>query len=152
MTVRQLFLTVSMAAVIPAAFGQTAPATSTRTLRFQAIGLGSTETAQVNLHNTASNPTTGTAASCTGTVTFLNGSGTTIGGATTFTVTAEQVASVRLPFGGTGNRTMIVPEVSATFTAGTPCALSVSLETFDTSSGATHVEIGGGSLAGGLGR
>ena len=171
MTDRQLFLTVSMAAAIPAAFGQSLTATSTRTYRFQPIGLGATETAQLNVHNTApwglgphilrqrarvhsgTIPAPGTTPlSCTGSVTFPGGSGAVIGAATPFTLTAGQVFSAKLPFatsGGTGVRTIIVSEVSSKFTSGTPCSLAVSLETYDTSSGATHVEVTGGWLSGG---
>ena len=148
MTIRQFLLTTSLA-VLPAAFAQSTTTTSTRTFHFQPIGLGSTETAEVILHNSASNTTSGTAASCTGSVTFTSAAGTAIGAATTFTLTAGQSSSVKLAFassGGSGSRTIIVPGVTATFTSGTPCSLSMSVETYDTSSGATHLEVSGGSL------
>jgi hypothetical protein len=137
-----------MALAIPAAFAQTTTtSTATRTFRFQPAGLGATETAEVILHNSASNNTTsGTAASCTGSVSFLNAAGTVIGSATTFTLTTGQTSSVKLPFassGGSGIRTFVVGEVSYTLTSGTPCSLSFSFDTYDTSSGATHLSLGG---------
>jgi len=55
-----------------AALAQTGTATTTtvtRSMTFAPAGLASSETAQVNLVNLASNPTSGTAASCTGSVT-----------------------------------------------------------------------------------
>src|SRR5579859_5673833 len=66
---------------------------------FPAVGLGSTETAEVILFNSASNPSSGPAASCVGTVTFTNASGTTIGTPGPFTATAGQIVTVRLAFG-----------------------------------------------------
>ena len=151
MTVRKLLLTLSMAVAVPAAFAQTTTSTATRTFRFQPVGLGATETAEVILHNSASNNTnSGTAASCTGSVSFLNAAGTVAGSATTFTLTTGQTSSVNLPFassGGSGVRTFVIGEVSYTLTSGTPCALSISLETYDTSSGATHVSVAATSVA-----
>lgn len=85
----------------------------------------------------------------------MSGSGVAIGGATAFTVTAGQVFSAKLPFassGGSGVRTIIIGAVTYTLTSGTPCALGMTLETYDTSSGATHVELAGTSVSGGLGR
>jgi hypothetical protein len=124
------------------AFGQTVTTTSTRTVTLAPLGLGSTETAQVNLVNTASNTSTGTAASCTGTVSFVSATNTAIGAATSFTVLAGQVSSVTLPFskaGLTGSRGVIRPAITITTTSGVPCSLEYSIETFDTSSGATHI-------------
>jgi hypothetical protein len=80
----------------------------------------------------------------------LSGTGTAIGSATSFTVTSGQVFSAKLPFassGGSGVRTIVIGEVSYTLTSGTPCGLQITLETYDTSSGATHVELGGGAVA-----
>jgi len=140
-----------MAVAIPAAFAQTTTSTATRTFRFQPVGLGATETAEVILHNSASNNTnSGTAASCTGSVSFLNAAGTVAGSATTFTLTTGQTSSVKLPFassGGSGIRTFVIGEVSYTLAQGTPCSLSMSLDTYDTATGATHLSIAGGSVA-----
>lgn len=154
MKIRQLLLSLSLAGAVPLAFGQSSTTTTaTRSYQFQPIGLGSTETAQVNVYNSASdNARSGTASSCTGSISFMNGSGTAIGSATSFTVTSGQVFSATLPFsgsGGSGVRTIVVGSVSATFTSGTPCNLSMTLETYDTASGATHVELAGPSAGNG---
>jgi hypothetical protein len=72
--------------------------TFTRDFRFPPVGIASTETIQINVVNNASNSSSGTAASCAGTVTFTNASGAAIGTATSFTVTSGQVFSASLPF------------------------------------------------------
>jgi hypothetical protein len=116
--------------------------TRTSDYAFPLVGLASTETIGVNLINLASNPTAGTAASCAGSVSFVNAAGATIGTATTFTLTANAVTSVNLAFSGaglTGIRGLIRTVVATTTTSGVPCALSYSLNTFDTATGATHV-------------
>ncbi|HLK64104.1 MAG TPA: hypothetical protein VKU19_11730 [Bryobacteraceae bacterium] len=129
------------------AFAQTSSSnTVTRSLTSPPIGLGSSETAQVNVVNTASNSSSGTAASCTGSISFVNASGTTIGTASTFTVTTGQISAATLPFsrvGATGVRTEVRAVVSLTFTSGSnvPCDLVTSFETFDTASGATHLHL-----------
>src|SRR5579859_6071398 len=104
-----LFATAALAA---AAMAQTTTtsSTSTRQSTSAPIGLGSTETAQVNVVNTATASSSGTAASCTGSISFLNASGATIGTATPFTVTSGQIFSATLPFtkaGASGTRTEI---------------------------------------------
>jgi hypothetical protein len=116
----------------------------TETFNTAAVGLASSETAQINLVNTAPNASNGTAASCAGTVTFLNPSGAAIGSATPFTVASGAIQSVSLPFGksgATGIRTEIRATISRTITlnAGVPCNLQITLETYDTSTGVTHV-------------
>lgn len=128
--------------------------TNTRTFSFHPVGLGSTETMQVNILNAASNSTSGTAASCTGNVSFLGATGAAIGTATNFTATAGQVASVSLPFARTGisgNRGVVRAVIQFTFTSGVPCSPNYSLETFETSSGATHLSITGAGISGGQG-
>lgn len=137
----------------------TTSGTVTRETTTPPIGLGSSETAQINVVNTATASSGGTAASCTGSISFLNASGTAIGTATTFTVTSGQISSVTLPFtkaGASGTRTEVRGMVSLTVTTGSgaaPCALSTSLETYDSSTGATHVYLanadGGGNYLGG---
>lgn len=124
----------------------TTTGTVTETSNTPAVGLASSETAQVNLVNTASNASSGTAASCTGTVTFLNSSGKAIGSASSFTVTSGEIQSVSLPFGSagaTGTRTEIRATISRTITlnSGVPCNLQITLETYDTSTGVTHVYV-----------
>jgi hypothetical protein len=134
-----------------AAFAQTN--TNTRTRLFGPVGLASTETLQINLLNAAAASSTGTAASCTGSVSFASATGTAIGTATTFTIASGQIFSVNLPFassGSTGNRGRIVATVQST-SSGAPCGLVTVLETFDTASGVTHIHLGGSEGGGGFG-
>ena len=129
-------------------FASPAPTTTTKSFHFTSVGLGSTETMQVNVVNLASNPANVTAntpaASCTGTISFYNPAGTPIGTATTFTIAAGQTASATLPFakaGITGIRGQIRASIQTTspVKSAPACSLESSLETFDTVSGATHV-------------
>ena len=131
------------------AFAQTTTSTATRPL--PPIGLASTETLQINLLNHASASSTGTAASCTGSVSFANSSGTAIGSATSFTISGGDVTSIALPYSKSGltGRGEIVVSVTLSLASGTPCALASSLETFDTSSGVTHIYVPGGGFGGG---
>jgi hypothetical protein len=139
-----------------AAWGQmtatTTIITSTLTQTSGPLGLGSTETLRVDLTNTATAvaPTnSATAASCTGSVSFLNSSGATIGTATPFTVAAGATSPVSLAFvnaGFTGNRGELRVVISLTRTSGVPCQLETSISTFDTSSGATHLFVSGPSM------
>jgi hypothetical protein len=144
MSIRKLFLTsMAIAAAALPALAQTS--STTRTIHFPPAGLGSTETAQINVVNLASNSSSGTAASCTGTITFLNSSGAAIGSATTFTVTTGDISSVSLPFskaGITGARGEIRGVIDLTLSSGVPCAPGFSFETFDTSTGVTHIFLG----------
>jgi hypothetical protein len=118
------------------------------------VGLGSSETAQVNVTNLATASSSGTAASCTGTIGFVNSAGAAIGTATPFTVTSGQTTSVSLPFtkvGATGVRTEVrgVVTLTETSSSGVPCSLSSSLETFDTGTGVTHLYLANAPDAGG---
>jgi hypothetical protein len=122
----------------------TTSGTVTETSNTPAVGLASSETAQINVVNAASNSSTGTAASCTGTISFLNASGTVIGAATPFTVASGVISSVSLPFakvGVTGTRTEIRGVITRTVTlnSGVPCSLEATFETYDASTGVTHV-------------
>ena len=145
-------------ALIPAlaAMAQTTTSTSTvtRSLSYPPIGLASSETAQINVANLATASSSGTAASCTGTVSFLNASGAAIGSASSFTLTSGQASSVSLPYakaGGSG-RTEVRALITLTETPGSgiPCDLVSSLETYDTGTGVTHVFLSGpGGAAGG---
>jgi len=144
-----LVFIASTAWIAASASAQTAT-TFTRDFRFPPVGIASTETMQINVLNSATASSSGTAASCTGTITFTNASGTVIGTATSFTVTSGQVFSASLPFskaGASTTRAEIVGSVQLTVSSSSsaPCALSNSLETFDTSSGVTHVFLGGSS-------
>ena len=146
---------VTLTAACALAQTTTTGTTTTRSFTYPPVGLGSSETAQLNVVNDATTSSSGTAASCTGTIAFLNASGTAIGTATSFTVTSGQIASASLPFsrvGATGIRTEIRGVITLTTTTGSgvPCSLASSLETFDTSSGATHLHLDqGGGLEGG---
>ena len=155
MSIRRLVLMLASVGAISCAFAQTTIATGTRDSNLPPVGLGATETAEINVVNFAANASDGTAASCTGTISFLNESGAVIGSATPFTVTSGQISSVHLPFsstGATGTRTAIHGVVTLTLSTATPrppCALGVSLATFDTSTGATHALVTGGGGGGG---
>jgi hypothetical protein len=112
-------------------------------------GLASSETAQLNPVNIAPAPTVAGAAapSCTGTITFADSTGKTIGTPANFTTTGSQVSSTQLLFSqlpGNGARGEFVASVqlSLSFPEKAPCALVFSLETFDTTSGVTHVYLG----------
>ena len=127
----------------------TASASVTPTINLPPVGLGSTQTLEVNVANVASNSSSGTAASCTGTVTFVDATGKAIGAAQPFTLTAGQTSPLRLPFassGGTAPRTTLRAVVSLTVPTTTPrppCTLDVSVDIFDTNTGATAAVISG---------
>lgn len=144
-----IFLVVTALCMAASAFAQGSTGTTTTTLQysFPPTGLALTETAQIDVSNLAANASNGTAASCTGSVSFVNSSGATIGTATTFTVTSGQIASISLPFAKasvSGSRTVIRGIVQHTVTrpATAPCSLVFSLEVFDTSTGVTHLLLG----------
>jgi hypothetical protein len=86
---------------VAGATAQTTTATITRSSVFPAVGLASSETAEINVTNLANNPGNGTAASCAGSISFLNASGAAIGSPTTFTVTSGRTFSARLPYANT---------------------------------------------------
>jgi hypothetical protein len=123
--------------------------------QFPPIGLAASETAQVNVANTATQSVGGTAPSCTGTITFYNASGAIIGAATSFTVGSGQIFSATLPYastGAAGSRTVfrvaialtsLVAQFGIQSSGPPPCALSSSLETYDTATGVTHLVIAG---------
>jgi hypothetical protein len=85
-----------------------------------------------------------------GSVSFLNSIGTAIGPSTPFTVASEMVVSVALPFtkASTGTTRIVVrPQISVTTTSGTPCNLVYTVETYDSTSGVTHVYLTGTAIA-----
>ena len=138
------FLAAALAAASAFAQGTTSTTTTTRNFIFPPVGLGSTETAQVNVVNIATASSRGTAASCTGSISFANASGAVIGKATIFTVGSNQIVSVSLPFGisglaGTHGEILASVSQTVTFPSSAPCSLVFSLETFATATGETHV-------------
>jgi len=138
-----------------AAFAQTTT-TTTRTLNFPPFGLGSSETARINLTNLATASSSGTAASCTGSASFVNATGATIGTATSFTIASGVTTPVSLPFGNAAISTprssiRAVVAVTRSTSSPTPCRLLISVETFDTSTGAGHLYISGGEYDAGPG-
>jgi hypothetical protein len=159
--------TLTFLATAIAAMGQTTTTTTTtRDTTIGPVGVGSTETIQINVANLASNAASGTAASCAGSITFNNSSGAAIGTSTSFTVTAGQIFSAPLPFAkiSTSNaRTEVIGVIALTTTSTSeaPCELHYSLETYDSTTGVTHVylsgaaaeaQFGGGQAGGGPGR
>ena len=117
--------------------------TATRSLAFPPVGLAFSETAQINVANTATNPATGTAASCTGTISFNTATGAAAETPVKFTVTAGQIFSTELTAAKlgvvNGQRSEFIASVQVALTPRTPCTLSISLETFDSTTGVTHI-------------
>jgi hypothetical protein len=147
-----IFLPVLLAG----AFGQQIPGgpmvTVFRGFMFPPVGLAASETAQLNIVNMApaSSVASASAPSCSGTITFTNASGATIGSAINFTTTGSQIFSTELSFAklaATGTRAEFVAAVqlSAQTQPITPCSPAFSLETFDSTSGVTHVFLGNSS-------
>ncbi len=119
----------------------------TRQSSFAPVGVAGTEVIQVNLLNTAQNVNNGAAASCAGTVAFLDSTGKAIGGSGgPFTATSGQIVSMNLAGSKipasttTGTRPEVHVTVSLTLAVPhpAPCQLVQSVETFDSATGATH--------------
>jgi hypothetical protein len=123
----------------------TTTGTITETSNTPPVGLASSETVQVNLVNAASNPSNANApaAACTGTVSFLNASGKTIGTPANFSIASGVIYSTSIPFAtvGASTRTEVRAVItrSITLNANTPCSLQGTIETYDTTSGVTHI-------------
>jgi hypothetical protein len=102
------------------------------------VGLGSSETVQVNLANTAQATSSGDAPSCTGSASFYDVTGTIIGAPTSFTVGTGEISSATIPYASTGatggGRTMIRAEIALN----AACLLGYSFGTYDTTTGVTH--------------
>lgn len=150
---------VAFSQVVSSPPGTAIPVSYTQTYTFLPVGLASTETAQINVVNTSQTiaaTAAGTAnpvaqPSCTGTVSFLNASGSAIGKPVSFKITAGQIFSATLPYGSLGitgtARAVVRGEISVsspTFAApnviaGNSCSLAYSFETYDTATGVTHV-------------
>ncbi len=146
------FLLVFTAAVCAAVSPVRAQVTTsvTRDYVFPPVGLGSSETASITVVNTAPAASGGTntaaaAPSCTGTISFSNANGA-IGTPASFTLGSEQFKTVTLAFanaGLTGIRGEIQGKVSLTVSTSTaaPCSPAFTLETYDSTTGATHAVI-----------
>lgn len=118
------------------------PPTFTRTFSFPAVGLASSESARVAAVNIAPASHKGTAASCSGNISFTDDKGTPAGKATAFTALGTgQIAHGDLP-GSTGanvrNEFQGSVQVTIDPASGAPCSLLLTLEVFDTTTGVTH--------------
>jgi hypothetical protein len=151
MFLRRIALTfiVTTIAAAPDMLAQTTTTTTTtRDSTIGPVGVGSTETVQVNVANLAANSSNGAAASCTGSITFNNAAGNPIGTSTSFTVTAGGIFSASLPFARISSstaRTEVIGVVALTTSSSSqaPCELHFSLETYDSTTGATHAYMSG---------
>jgi hypothetical protein len=160
--VRAFTVALIIAACAFGQFGNANTFTTTSSSSFPPVGIGTTETVQVILTNTAavslntsglSNVSDEPVPSCTGSIAFYNASGTIIGAATTFTVTSGQIYQVSLPYASassTSVREMIraVVSLTTTYPGAAPCSLSYSLATFDTATGVTHAVVTGNGISG----
>jgi hypothetical protein len=144
MSIQRLVLTIVMGASgsLGLLLAQPTPSTFTREISFPPVGVALTETMQVNLLNQSSN----SAASCSGSVAFMNASGKAISGAGgNFTVTSGQITPITLtgaaanPSSSVRSEIRVVITVNESVPQSAPCSLVDSLETFDTVSGETHV-------------
>jgi len=153
MSIHKVFLTLILGSCgLSALMAQTTPTVVTRQASFAPVGVALTETMQVNLFNQASNSSNGTAASCTGSVSFVDASGKAISGAGgTFTVAAGVTQPISLMGNKanssttTGSRAEIRAVVTLNIIHGTPCSLVDTLELFDSTTGALHLFLNGGN-------
>jgi hypothetical protein len=147
MRIHTFFLACTFASC---AFAQIILPSGTRDYNFPPVGLASSETAQMNVVNIAPvSTTTENAPACAGTVTFTNSAGKAIGTPTSFTTTGSQISSIQLTFSQlqlpaseTRGEFLASVQLTHSIPSTSPCALVFSLETFDTSSGVTHVYLG----------
>jgi hypothetical protein len=79
-------------------------------------------------------------------VAFTNASGAAVGSSTAFTVSSNEISSIKVAGSGTGTREELVATITLTQTSGTPCALSTSLEIYDTATAVTHAYLPGGQM------
>ncbi len=117
----------------------TPPIMISRSLTFAPVGVATSETIQMNVANTASNSANATA-SCSGAISFNVSGAKTQPSQVKFTVTAGEIFSTSLAWESLGvtGRAEVLGSIQFTQAIGTPCALSASLETYDTMSGVTH--------------
>jgi hypothetical protein len=144
---------VGLTFVTLAAFAQSSATTGANTtvlLQLPPAGLAASETAQVNIINTAL-PLPGPEPYCGATIVFYGGKDgdSILGTPAAFNVRFFQVFSVTLPYastGASGSRTVIRVRItlSPVFLPSDsgpqigPCTLVSSLETYDTATGVTH--------------
>jgi len=143
MLFRHALATAAISALLAAGAVAQTTVTATSTREFSLIGLGSTETAQINVLNLATTSASGASASCAGTIAFLNAIGTAILPSTSFTLTSGQISSVSLPFASAGAgqgrvHTVIRGVITLNQTPNVPCRLVSSLEVYDSTTGVTH--------------
>ena len=135
-------------------FGQStvsAPIVFTRSANFGPVGVGSTETLQVTVLNNATNilplaSLIATPGPCAGSVSLFDASGKQIGSAASFSVAAGDMQSLKFGFGQlatSGSRVELRGTISITPSTPAFCPLSYAVETFDTSSGSTHLYFNG---------
>ena len=144
-------------ALLACAFGQGTTMSTALMLRnftFPPVGLASSETAQVNIVNVASVANAAIAKPvCAGTITFTNASGAAVADPVSFTTTGSQVFSTQLSFSklaSAGVRAEFVASILQNLAVPPSgfCSMAFSLETFDTSTGATHIVFGNSSAVG----
>lgn len=135
-------------------FGQSTistPIVFTRSANFGPVGVGSTETLQVTVLNNASNllplaSLIATPGPCTGSVSLFDASGKQIGSASSFSVAPGEMQSLKFGFGqlaSSGSGVELRGVISITPSTPSFCPLSYAVETFDTSSGSTHLYFNG---------
>jgi len=153
MSMHKIFLTIVLGASGVSMLSAQTSATVMRQASFPPVGVALTETMQVNLFNQAAAATTGTAPSCTGSVSFIDSTGKAIAGTGgNFTVAAGQTQSISIlgskanSSTSTGARAEVRAVVALNSVRGTPCSLVDSLETFDSTTGATHAYLLGSVL------
>ena len=88
MFVRHVLAAAAITGLLAAGAVAQTTATNTSTREFPLIGLGSTETVQINVLNQATTSASGASASCAGTIAFLNVSGAAILSSTSFTLSS----------------------------------------------------------------
>src|SRR5690242_13759757 len=112
----------AFAGLTAGAFAQSTTTTNTRTFSFPVVGVAGSETVQIDVVNLAGASSSGTAASCTGTIAFYNASGATYAAASSFTLAGGAIGSAKLA-APAATRRLVRGVVTLTETSGVPCAL-----------------------------
>ncbi|MGA2602248.1 MAG: hypothetical protein ABSH09_35220 [Bryobacteraceae bacterium] len=142
-----IYVAAAGGAMAPA-LAQITTSMTTRDYLFPPVGLGGGETASITVVNTATalssggtSVATATAPSCTGTISFTNAVGAIGTPPASFAVGSQQFKTVTLPFASaelTGTRGEIQGKIAIATSTAAPCSPMASLETYDSSIGATH--------------